>query len=68
MSPKKVIFMALTAPYFQNSALIGNRVYILNIFQAPDWQCVIVDLPSCQHLYSVNFSEVPIDYECQQIR
>jgi len=54
--------------HWESTMLRAVRNMAVVILKAPDWQCVIVDLPSCQHLYSVNFSEVPIDYECQQIR
>ena len=33
----------------------------------PHWECLIVELPSCKRLSSVNLSNIGMDFDCQQI-
>ena len=35
--------------------------------RVPHWECLIVDLPSCDRLTSINLSHVDTVFECQQI-
>jgi hypothetical protein len=35
--------------------------------RVPLWECLIVELPSCNRLTSVNLTDVAITFDCHQI-
>jgi len=53
---------------WEHTMLRAVRDMAVVVLKAPEWQCVVVDLPTCQLKYAVNFNDVPRDFDCQQIR
>jgi hypothetical protein len=36
--------------------------------RTPNWECLVVDLPSCNLLKSIRMDIISLNEECQQIR
>jgi hypothetical protein len=36
--------------------------------RTPNWECLVVDLPSCNLLKSIKMEAISLDEECRQIR
>ena len=60
--------MKIVDDHWEHTMLRAVRDMAVVVLKAPEWQCVVVDLPSCKFKYAVKFNEVPRDFDCQQIR